>query len=80
MGILINITMNHLYLIDQPNYFDETLIADGTTSLSLKFLVILSIRNISIVVGEIGNEKLRNKFGFFDRIMFRNTEYSRGNT
>ncbi|XVE50263.1 hypothetical protein DITRI_Ditri01bG0148000 [Diplodiscus trichospermus] len=53
-------------------------VGDCTTRLSLRFPAILSIRNTSTVVGEIWSEKQRNESGFFDRIMFRNFDRSRG--
>ncbi|XP_039025767.1 uncharacterized protein LOC120159189 [Hibiscus syriacus] len=53
-------------------------VGDCSTRLNLRFPAILSIRNTSTLVGEIWSEKARNESGFFDRIVFRDTENNRG--
>ncbi|XWS09989.1 hypothetical protein CRYUN_Cryun39dG0037400 [Craigia yunnanensis] len=65
-------------LYDASSSLEKSHVGDCTTTLSLRFPAILSIRNTSTVVGEIWSEKPRNESGFFDRIVFRNTDHSRG--
>ncbi|XP_012458305.1 uncharacterized protein LOC105779099 [Gossypium raimondii] len=57
---------------------EKSHVGDCTTRLSVRFPAILSFRNTSTVVGEIWSDKHKNQSGFFDRIMFRNTDNNRG--
>ncbi|KAE8680138.1 Detected protein of unknown function [Hibiscus syriacus] len=57
---------------------EKSHVGDCRTRLSLRFPAILSIRNTNTLVGEIWSEKARNESGFFDTIVFRDTEYNRG--
>ncbi|TYJ48489.1 hypothetical protein E1A91_A01G065800v1 [Gossypium mustelinum] len=57
---------------------EKSHVGDCTTRLSVRFPAILSIRNTSTVVGEIWSDKHKNQSGFFNRIMFRNTDNNRG--
>ncbi|KAK8706198.1 hypothetical protein V6N13_049773 [Hibiscus sabdariffa] len=59
---------------------EKSHVGDCTTLLSLRFPAILSIRNTRTLVGEIWSEKPRNEPGFFDRILFRDTDRNRGRT
>ncbi|EOY12996.1 Uncharacterized protein TCM_031502 [Theobroma cacao] len=63
-------------IFDASSSLEKSRVGDCTTRLSLRFSAILSIRNTSTVVGEIWSEKPRNESGFFDRIVFRNTDRS----
>ncbi|XVF78485.1 hypothetical protein PTKIN_Ptkin14bG0137500 [Pterospermum kingtungense] len=65
-------------IYDASGSLEKSHVGDCTTRLSLRFPAILSIRNTSTVVGEIWSKKARNEPGFFDRIMFRNTDSRRG--
>ncbi|XWS11036.1 hypothetical protein CRYUN_Cryun38cG0049100 [Craigia yunnanensis] len=65
-------------IYDASSSLEKSHVGDCTTRLSLRFPAILSIRNTSTVVGEIWSEKQRNESGFFDRIVFRNSDHSRG--
>ncbi|XVF78504.1 hypothetical protein PTKIN_Ptkin14bG0139500 [Pterospermum kingtungense] len=63
---------------DASGSLDKSYVGDCTTRLSLRFPAILSIGSTSTVVGEIWSEKQRNDSGFFDKIVFRNTDHRRG--
>lgn len=64
-------------IYDASSSLEKSHVEDCTTRLSLRFPAILSIRNTSTVVGEIWSEKQRTDSGFFDRIVFRNTDHRR---
>ncbi|KAK8622730.1 hypothetical protein V6N13_117634 [Hibiscus sabdariffa] len=57
---------------------EKSHVGDCTTRLSLRFPAVLSIRNTSTLTGEIWSEKLRNESGFFNRIVFRDTDNNQG--
>ncbi|KAK8603042.1 hypothetical protein V6N13_085240 [Hibiscus sabdariffa] len=57
---------------------EKSHVGDCTTRLGLRFPAVLSIRNTSTLTGEIWSEKLRNESGFFNRIVFRDTDRNQG--
>ncbi|KDP27055.1 hypothetical protein JCGZ_20990 [Jatropha curcas] len=60
--------------LDVVGSLADARIADCSTRLSLIFSSALSIRETSNVAGEMWTDKTVNDFGFFDRILFRNSE------